>query len=130
MALTNCPSCNKKISDKAKSCQHCGFAVGAATEDDILRKQRFNKFKRAQSIQTQSMIAMLMFIAGFAILYWGDGPSTEYACKLSFNLINNSSPICLWHGQLQYNIAMSCSVIGFVWYVINRVRLIFMKKFD
>ncbi len=25
MALINCPECNKEISDKAKSCPHCGY---------------------------------------------------------------------------------------------------------
>ncbi len=27
MALINCPKCNKKVSDSAKACPHCGFAV-------------------------------------------------------------------------------------------------------
>lgn len=27
MALINCPNCNKKVSDSAKACPHCGFAV-------------------------------------------------------------------------------------------------------
>ena len=27
MSLINCPECNKQISDKAKSCPHCGFPV-------------------------------------------------------------------------------------------------------
>jgi len=27
MALINCPNCNKKVSDGAKACPHCGFAV-------------------------------------------------------------------------------------------------------
>ncbi|MDF2178753.1 hypothetical protein P2G88_10895 [Aliiglaciecola sp. CAU 1673] len=108
MALIDCPSCNKKISDKAAQCSHCGFGIGAATDDDMLRKRQMQKFKRSQSIQTQSMIAMLMFISGFGFMYWGD-----------------TSP-----GDLQYNIAIGCSVIGFIWYIINRIRLIFVKKSD
>ena len=28
MALTDCPSCNKKISDKSEECPHCQFRVG------------------------------------------------------------------------------------------------------
>ena len=27
MALINCPECNREISDKAKSCPHCGFPI-------------------------------------------------------------------------------------------------------
>jgi hypothetical protein len=128
MALIDCPSCKKKISDKADSCQHCGFAIGEASRDDILRKQQFHRFKRMQSIQTQSILAMLMFVAGFAILYWGDGPSRELGCEFSLNLIKDGGALCLWHGQTQYNLAIGCSVIGFIWYIVNRVRMIFIKK--
>ncbi|GAB3033484.1 zinc ribbon domain-containing protein [Bowmanella dokdonensis] len=130
MALIDCPSCNKKISDKASQCQHCGFAIGKASDEDILRKQRLQKFKKTQSIQTQSMVAMLMFVAGFAILYWGDSAPSEFECEFALNLIKNGGPLCLWHGQLQYNLAIGCSLIGFVWYVVNRVRLIFIRKSD
>lgn len=27
MALINCPECNKEISDKVKSCPHCGYLL-------------------------------------------------------------------------------------------------------
>ena len=80
MALIDCPSCNKKISDKTEQCNHCGFAMGNASEDDIARKRNLQKYLKSQSIQTQSLIAMLMFVAGF------------------------------------------------VWYIVNRVRLVFVKK--
>ena len=108
MALTNCPACNKKISDKAKSCQHCGFAVGSASADDILRKKNLQKFQKVQSVQNQSMVAMLMFIAGFGFMYWGG----------------------VQPGDVQHTMAIGCSVVGFVWYIVNRVRLIFIKRGD
>jgi len=28
MALVDCPSCNEKTSDKAKTCPHCDFKIG------------------------------------------------------------------------------------------------------
>ncbi|GAB5378916.1 MAG: zinc ribbon domain-containing protein [Aliiglaciecola sp.] len=108
MALTNCPSCNKKISDKAKTCSHCGFAVGDASAEDLLRKKSLNKFKQQHSIQNQSMLAMLMFVSGFGFMYWG-----------------GAQP-----GDLQHTLAIACSVLGFVWYVVNRIRLIFIKRAD
>lgn len=108
MALTNCPACNKKISDKAKTCPHCGFAVGEASSEDILRKKNFQKFKKTQSIQTQSMIAMLMFIAGFGFMYWGG----------------------VQPGDIQHTLAIGCSVVGFAWYIINRVRMVIHKRAD
>jgi hypothetical protein len=108
MALIDCPSCSKKISDKAQSCQHCGFTLGAVNAEDISRKQNLNRYLKSQKIQTQSMLAMLLFVAGFGFMYWG-GAAPD---------------------GLQYNLAIGLSVIGFVWYIVNRVRLIILKRFD
>ncbi len=108
MALIDCPSCGKKISDKAKLCQHCDFGVGSANSDDILRKQNLRRFQLKQSIQNQSMLAMLLFIGGFGFMYWG-----------------GTRP-----GDTQHYLAMGSSVIGFVWYIVNRVRLILLKRKD
>lgn len=108
MALTDCPACNKKISDKAKECQHCGFAFGNASSEDILRKKNLQKFQKVQGVQNQSMLAMLLFIAGFGFMYWGG----------------------VQPGDVQHTMAMGCSVIGFIWYIVNRVRLIFLKRAD
>lgn len=106
MALVDCPSCNKKISDKSPSCPHCGFCVGEATSEDISRKQNLQKHLKSQKLQTQSMIAMLMFVTGFGFMYWGGAVP----------------------GDLQHNIAIGAAVIGFVWYIVNRVRLVLLKK--
>lgn len=108
MALIECPSCSKRISDKAKVCQHCGFAVGNASEEDIARKRNLQKFQKVQSVQTQSMVAMLLFISGFGFMYWGG----------------------VQPGDTQHTAAVGCSVVGFLWYIINRVRLIFIKRSD
>lgn len=108
MALIDCPSCGKKISDKAKTCSHCGFAIGNASEEDILRKQQLQRFKQLQSLQNQSMAAMFMFVLGFGLWYWGGEQPTD----------------------LQQNIAVGCSVIGFIWYLINRARLVILKRFS
>ena len=48
MALIDCPSCNKKISDKAQNCQHCRFSLGKADAEDIARKQSLNKYLKNQ----------------------------------------------------------------------------------
>ncbi|GAA0857531.1 hypothetical protein [Aliiglaciecola litoralis] len=108
MALIDCPSCNKKISDKAKTCNHCDFAIGQASNEDLQRKKNLKRFQQQQSIQNQSMLAMLLFIGGFALMYWGTA-STD---------------------SLQYTLSIGCSVVGFVWYIINRIRLIFVKRAD
>ena len=108
MALTECPSCSKTISDKAKECNHCGFALGSASDEDIIRKKNLNKFKKQHSIQNQSMLAMLMFVAGFGFMYWGG----------------------VRPGDTQHTLAIACSVVGFVWYVVNRIRIIYIKRAD
>ena len=71
MALIDCPSCNKKISDKAKQCPHCQTDFTNTTPEDVERKQSMSKFKRSQRIQNQSMLAMLMFVAGFCVDVYG-----------------------------------------------------------
>jgi hypothetical protein len=106
MALIDCPSCSKKISDKAQTCQHCDFTPGTANAKDLERKQELSQYLKSQNIQTQSMVAMLMFVAGFAFMYWGGAEPSG----------------------LQYNVAVGLSLVGFVWYIVNRVRLIISKR--
>lgn len=36
MALINCPECNKEISDKAKSCPHCGCPINTNSKYKIV----------------------------------------------------------------------------------------------
>ncbi|MFC3093575.1 zinc ribbon domain-containing protein [Alteromonas sediminis] len=108
MALIDCPSCGKKISDKSESCPHCDFAVKAASADDIVRKQNMQRFKKLSSLQSQSMLAMLMFVLGFGFMYWG-----------------GVAP-----GDMQHNIAILVCVAGFVWYIVNRVRIVIIKRFN
>ncbi len=106
MALIDCPACGKKISDKAKVCPHCDFAIGEASAEDIQRKQSLQRFKKLHSLQNQSLLAMLMFIAGFGFMYWG-APET---------------------GSLQFNMAILGSIAGMVWYLVSRVRAVLIKR--
>ena len=108
MALVDCPACGKKVSDKASSCQHCNFAIGEASVEDIARKNSLKSYLKKQRIQNQSMLAMLLFVSGFGFMYWG-GATQE---------------------DLQFKLAFAVAAIGFIWYIVNRVRLIFLKKSD
>lgn len=105
MALIDCPSCRKKISSKATTCTHCNFNLKQASSDDVLRKEKLTKFKHRNGIQTQSMLAMLLFIGGFAFMYWGDTRMED----------------------TQYKVAVVAAVAGFCWYVACRIRLILLK---
>ncbi|MGB1143934.1 MAG: hypothetical protein ACPG4R_05875 [Glaciecola sp.] len=104
--LTDCPACKKKISDKADVCNHCGFAVKAEDAEALLRKQKMDKYQHHQSLQTQSFIAVLLFLAGFGMMYWGT-PEV---------------------GSTQHSIAILVCVLGFIWYLINRVRILLTKR--
>lgn len=108
MALIDCPSCGKKISDKSEKCPHCDFAVKSASAEDIQRKQSMQRYEKLRSLQNQSMLAMLIFILGFGFMYWG-----------------GTSP-----GDTQHNLAMGACVVGFLWYAINRVRVVIVKRFS
>lgn len=108
MALTDCPACNKKISDKSEECPHCGFKVGDASSEDVLRQQSLQRYKKKASIQNQSLMAVLLVVAGFGFMYWG-----------------GAQP-----GDMQHNLAILATVIGFIWYVVNRVRLVIIKRFS
>lgn len=106
MALIDCPSCAKKISDKAKVCQHCDFTIGNVSAEELLRRQNLTRNKKIQSVQTQSIIAMLLFVAGFGVMYWGGVRPDD----------------------TRYTLAMTCSAAGFIWYIVNRIRLIYLKR--
>lgn len=106
MAITNCPSCNARISSRAKQCPDCGFNMQAGTEEDLDRKRRHQRYMKVQSVNNQSMFAMLLFVIGFGYGYWED----------------------LQPPQVEYYVAMGSAAIGFVWYLVNRVRMVLLKK--
>lgn len=106
MAIIQCPSCNKSVSDKVLHCPHCHTPIAGTSLDDIERHKNLRKFNRVQNIQTQSMIAMLMFIGGFGVMFWAETDASE----------------------LKQTLATATAVIGFCWYIVNRIRLIFIKK--
>jgi hypothetical protein len=109
MAIINCPSCNKSISDKAKSCSHCEYQFGAASADDIRRKLSMQRYKKLQKIQNQSMVAMLLFIVGCFFVFLGDFPAGD-------NVV------------MMYNGSIALTTTGFIWYAINRVRITLTKR--
>ncbi|MCC2607292.1 hypothetical protein [Planctobacterium marinum] len=106
MSIVNCVSCNKKISSRAESCPHCGFSTSGMTQDDEERKKRHKHFLKVQSINNQAALAVLLFVAGFAYMYWGGVSPSEK----------------------EWYIAMSVSGIGFFWYIINRIRMVIVKR--
>jgi hypothetical protein len=109
MAITNCPSCSKPISDKAKSCPHCSFDFGDATADDIRRKLSLQRFQKVQKIQNQSMLAIILFVVGCFLIFQGNFPAGE-------------TGVLMWNGSI------ALATLGFIWYAVNRVRITLAKR--
>jgi hypothetical protein len=106
MAVTNCPGCKKKISDKAKICNHCNLDLSELDADKLASLNRVNLINKTQRLMNYSFIAMLLFCGGFLFMFWeGVEPGT-------------------W----QHNVAMVSTIIGFVMYIVIRAMLLFTKR--
>lgn len=105
MALINCPNCKKKISDKAKSCSHCQLDLTNLDEEKMHSLKQVSLIKSSQQLMTHSFIAMLLFCGGIFWL-WQDNPVDSW----------------------QYVAAITTTVVGFLFYIITRVRLILLKR--
>jgi len=106
MAVISCPSCQKKISDKAKSCSHCQIDLSNMDSEQSRAMQTISLVQKHQSLMTHSFIAMLLFCGGFLFLFWQD-----------------TLP-----GSWQYITSITSTVIGFIFYLVTRVRLMLLKK--
>ena len=109
MAIINCPACSKPISDKASSCSHCQYEFGNASPEDISRKLALQRYNKVQKIQNQSMVAIILFMVGCYFVLQG-------------NFSNDAQ------GHMFKNGAIAVTVIGFVWYTVNRVRIMLAKR--
>ena len=105
MAVINCPSCNKKISDKAKTCSHCQLELSNLDKDKRESISKVSYVKKHQSLMNHSFVAMLLFCGGF-LSFW------QYA-----------NP-----GTWQYTASITCTVAGFVLYLVTRIRILFLKR--
>lgn len=109
MAIVTCPQCSNKMSDKAATCHQCGFVVDGLDAKTLERKRKRQRADKIQKLTTQSMLAMLLFVVGIAgLFYYRD----------------ETSPDPGWQSQ----IAVVVIVIGFIWYIINRVRLMVARR--
>jgi hypothetical protein len=106
MAVINCPNCKKKISDKAKECSHCNVALGELDAEKIASLNHMNRINEGQRLMNYSFIAMLMFCGGFLFMFWDN----------------------VEQGTWQHTLAMTSTVIGFILYLIIRVKLVLFKR--
>lgn len=109
MAIVSCPECGKKISDKAAVCEHCGFVLEGQDPEAMARKRRRNKADRVNKLTAQSMLGMLIFVAGIGgVFYFRDEASADPS----------------WQVQA----SMGAMGVGFIWYIVSRARLILAKR--
>lgn len=106
MAVINCPSCKKKTSDKAKECSHCGLSLQEMDSDKIANLNNINRINQGQRLMSYSFIAMLLFCGGFLFMFWDN----------------------VEQGTWQYNLALTSTIIGFIFYIIIRIRMLLFKR--
>lgn len=106
MAVINCPNCKKKISDKAKTCSHCSVEIADINQEKLAFIRQTNAIKQQQSLMTHSFIAMLLFCGGFLFFYLQDAQS----------------------GTIEYIASIVSAVLGFILYIVTRVRLLILKR--
>jgi len=106
VAIIACPQCGKKISDKSQSCMHCKLDMSNLTTE---RKHELAERKHLQRLQgyvNQSMLALVVFLAGFCVMYfWQSEPD-------SWELMASQAAI----------------VCGFLWYIAARAMIIYLKR--
>ncbi len=106
MAIVSCPNCNKPISDKHKQCPHCENNVAELNDEQRQQLAREKRIQKQQMFMNHSFLALFIFLGGFFCLYFlqPEPKSTNwYACTAAIG-------------------------IGCIWYLINRVILVTLKK--
>jgi len=106
MALTSCPSCNKRVSSKAAQCPHCDYALNGQSSTDLDRERDRLLSYRKDKLTQQSMLALLIAIGAFAYFFLAQ-PAPD------------STP---------YTVSLGLLIGGFIWYLINRVRMMLLKR--
>lgn len=73
MALINCPECSKEISDKVKSCPHCGFPMEETEETQKVEISSINlkvdtkKRKKIVTSVIYGVLAIVLLFEGYSI---------------------------------------------------------------
>ena len=107
MALINCDECNKEVSDKAETCPQCGAPIANALETKAAGSQIKTIQETSKKFKLHSIISGALFIIGTAwMTQLGDTPPGSTGSSLIAGLI-----------------AFSLMVIGFLWFIINQLRI-------
>jgi predicted nucleic acid-binding Zn ribbon protein len=106
MAIIRCPKCAKSISDKHQHCPHCDSNVAELDSEQIQQIQREQRIQKRQMFINHSFLALILFLGGFFCLYFLQPQEKTFQ----------------WYA---YIIAIG---VGCIWYLINRIALVTLKK--
>lgn len=106
MALINCPACHKRMSNKAEICPHCQVNVQGAAQPAQSREWQQLLQRQREQLVSQSMLALLLAIAAFTYFF-----------------IQQPAP-----GSWQLHASNAGMLVGLVWFVISRVRMLLLKR--
>lgn len=114
MALTICPSCKNRISDKANSCHHCGFSLVEDEEVlDQLRKQDYRAYRdKMYKLKMLSFVAMAITLFGVVPMIWDYIKSIDYGFNAS--ILNH------W--------GVNLVIVGFAMYFLIRLLMLKTKR--
>jgi hypothetical protein len=82
------------------------MALSGLDQHEMARLTYRRYVKRKQALLNQSFVALTIFLGGFFYLY-------------SREPVAESNELMLTHGAI---------AVGFVWYIVNRIRIILLKK--
>lgn len=106
MALAKCPSCHKRISSKASECPHCQFVFAGQSKEDLQREFIRLRQEKRDRLLSRSMLALLVAIAAFIYLFMQQPLPDSW----------------------QYNVAIGALIVGLLWFTLNRVQMLFLKR--
>ena len=77
MAITSCPECNRKISNRSAICPHCGFQFGEVSEEDVEVFKARKLRDRIYHLNMASYLVITVFTAAFGWYWWASHGFTE-----------------------------------------------------
>jgi len=84
MAIIACPSCGKKISSKAPSCQFCQRPLGELSPAEADKIARDKRTQKNRSINNQAMLSVVIFLAGFMVFYFKEPENGSWQQTLNY----------------------------------------------
>lgn len=111
MALINCPECTKEISDKVKTCPHCGYPFNDDQTQGIINTSNGLK-ERIIEKRKPVIISLLIVLSIVAVLLTTNNINLAKSNKEKATLFKDSVTLITKAG---YNSADTCSIILNVW---------------